>query len=55
MIKKMEKKDELMSKLIVQKSKPLFGLWVSHLTLNGAKLLKVKQVRQTITFVNGLY
>ena len=41
MIKKMEKKDELMSKLIVQKSKPLFGLWVSHLTLNGAKLLDV--------------
>lgn len=41
MIKKIEKKDELMSKLIVQKSKPLFGLWVSHLTLNGAKLLDV--------------
>ena len=41
MIKKMEKKDELMSKLIVQKSKPLFGLWVSHLTLIGAKLLDV--------------
>lgn len=41
MIKKIEKKDELMSKLIVQKSKPLFGLWVSHLTLIGAKLLDV--------------
>lgn len=41
MMKKIEKKDELMSKLIVQKSKPLFGLWVSHLTLIGAKLLDV--------------
>lgn len=40
MIRKIDKRDETMN-LIVQKSKPLFGLWASHLTLNGAKLLDI--------------
>ncbi len=41
MIKKMEKKDELMAELIVQKSRPLLTLWASQLSLYAFRLLDV--------------
>ena len=41
MIKKMEKRDELMAELIVQKSRPLLTLWASQLSLYAFRLLDV--------------
>lgn len=41
MIEEIEKREDRIMNLIVQKSLPLFSLWESHLQLNGAKLVDV--------------